>query len=269
MILRKTVEENVAIRAYSIYHESIICDNCKKEIKATKESGPVPYYEITNDSGEEFHLCSESCCISKINLLFGYNEDFTVSQRYKCIGTEMEYEEVEVDLRSKDELEIEETSQLWIPHGINTLVSKNKSCITVPITGDPDRLFIPHRIVDPHDIDGFPDYESMTPRSLIKFCKEKVSTPIGMISYFAILIAYYKRLDDMSTTDVPSIVDTLPTTKELLESITHDHGDINKVLEYYDIDYDSYQELPATKTNKIYEIDAVVRSGRYIKVLTY
>lgn len=237
----------------------------KKEIKATKESGPVSFYEITNDADEEFQLCSESCCISKINLLFGYNGGFTVSQCYKRIGTEMEYDEVEVYLNSKNDLEIDETSPLWIPHGINTLVSRNKRCITVPITGTFERLVIPNRMVNPHDIDGFPDSESMTPRSLIKFCKEKVGIPIGMISYFAILIAYYKRL---LTTNIHSIVDTLPTTKELLECITHDHGDINEVLQYFCIDYDTYQELPATKTNKIYEIDAVVRSGNIKKVIT-
>ena len=45
----------------------------------------------------------------------------------------------------------------------------------------------------------------------------------------------------------------------------HDHGDITYALNYYDIDIDVFQELLATKANKVFQIDAAVRERESTK----
>ena len=267
MRTRKTFDKKIMIRTISTGVDEITCDYCNKEIVATEETGSITFYAVERECGEkDQHFCSIHCYMKGVETLFDREDEFTTFKGH-MLPKEVKIlsDDVRATLHSRDSIKVDNSSPIFVPLSTNIIVSRTHNCVSICQNGDMNRIYIPGAKVDPHDIDNFPKLGYNTPRAFIYWCWQELHKPAGLISYFTVLLNWYKWLDNAVGVENINIAEYLPTTKELLENVVHDHGDITYALNYYDIDYDVFQELLATKTNKVFQIDAAVRERENTK----
>lgn len=266
MITKISTDNRIMIRTISTGVDEISCDCCNKTIAATEETGRIPFYTVEREGEEDKHFCSIHCYTKGVESLLDSGDDFNTFKGY-MLPKEVKIlsDDVRVTLHSRDSIKVDSSSPIFEPSSTNIMVSRNPNCVSIVLDGDLNRIYVPGAKVDPHDIDNFPKLGYNTPRAFIYWCWQELHKPVGLISYFTVLLNWYKWLDNAAGVENINIAEYLPTTKELLENVVHDHGDITYALSYYGIDYDVFQELLATKTNKVFQIDAAVRERESTK----